>query len=126
MEEFATGGKTELWLRVMRSSAKIPIQRRASQERGIGAQGDRMLEIRPERWRLSGRFPLLCAVNVCAYVGVGVSAVCSEATQKRFSLLVDCYEWIDESESERSLIMQVSAARRTVEESSYPEMGRSQ
>jgi hypothetical protein len=40
--------------------------------------------------------------------------------------LVDCYEWIDESESERSLIMQASAARRTVEESSSPEMGRSQ
>jgi hypothetical protein len=37
--------------------------------------------------------------------------------------LVDCYEWIDESESERSLIMQASAARRTVEESSSPRDG---
>jgi hypothetical protein len=37
--------------------------------------------------------------------------------------LVDCYEWIDESESERSLIMQASAARRTVEESSFPRDG---
>ena len=70
-----------------RTPAKIPIQGRVSQERGIGAQGDRTLEIRPERWQLSCRFPLLCAVNVCAYVGVGVSAVCSEATQERFSLL---------------------------------------
>jgi len=40
--------------------------------------------------------------------------------------LVDCYEWIDESESERSRIMLTATSRRTGGESPLPESKGSQ